>query len=70
MATRERFDEHLKCPACGKTGTAECSEKDHPWGNAAFSVDKILEGFKVVGHPKFRQDLTIQCECGATFKTW
>jgi hypothetical protein len=52
MIVVERWVENLRCPNCGKTGTARLSQADG-W---TVHVDKLPEGFYF-----------IQCESGSNF---
>lgn len=46
MIVRDRWVEILRCPQCGKTGSAELSTADRQsW---AVQVDSIPKGFKVI----------------------
>ena len=46
MIVRDRWVEILRCPQCGKTGSAELSTADgQSW---AVKVDRIPEGFNVI----------------------
>lgn len=46
MIVRDRWVENLRCPQCGRTGSAELSTADsQSW---AVQVDRIPEGFKVI----------------------
>jgi hypothetical protein len=47
MAARDRWSIDLKCPNCGKTGTADISEEDHPWvrGDIGRTIDFLSDGF-------------------------
>jgi hypothetical protein len=48
MAARDRYEIGLTCPKCGRRGTAEVSEDDHPYMRKPhFSVDEISEEFAV-----------------------
>jgi hypothetical protein len=41
----DEWDEDLRCPACGKTGTASLS---HAKGDQAPTVKNVSDGFKVI----------------------
>jgi hypothetical protein len=41
----EEWDEDLRCPQCGKTGTASLSQ---PNGDQAPTVQNVSDGFKVI----------------------
>jgi hypothetical protein len=51
MAERDQWTENLKCPRCGKTGSAELSQTNgqafHD-GDQAVRVDHVSEGSKAV----------------------
>jgi hypothetical protein len=51
MTTRDQWTENLRCPACGRTGSAELSQANgqafHD-GDQAVRVDHVSEGFKAV----------------------
>jgi hypothetical protein len=51
MTARDQWTENLKCPTCGRTGSAELSQASgqafHD-GDQAIRVDHVPEGFKAV----------------------
>ncbi|WP_141678195.1 hypothetical protein U8P73_15045 [Rhizobium beringeri] len=58
MTARDRWEVELKCPVCGKTGTAEVSQADG-WAfknDQSTRVDDTPEGFDYEfkdGRPRF-----------------
>jgi hypothetical protein len=49
MATRDRFEHHLKCSNCNNSGTVYDSEDDHPYmKDTGYRVDDLPDDFKVV----------------------
>jgi len=58
MSARDRWDIQLKCPICGKTGTADVSQADG-WAferDSSTRVDSVPDGFDYrmeKGRPKF-----------------
>ena len=46
-AQRDSYRLDLRCPQCGKTGTAAVSEEDYPFTqNRHFSLDSLTPGFR------------------------
>ncbi len=43
MAALDRFTINMSCSACGRKGTVDVSEKDHPYmkPHAGFSIDRV-----------------------------
>ncbi len=48
MTTRDNWQVHLSCPACGAIGEAEVSEDDHPTApqTGTLTVDRVSDGFR------------------------
>jgi predicted RNA-binding Zn-ribbon protein involved in translation (DUF1610 family) len=48
MTTRDNWQVHLNCPACGAVGKAEVSEDDHPHAplTGTLTVDRVSDGFR------------------------
>ena len=60
MTTREHWLENLRCPQCGKTGTAELSMADgHSW---IVRPDSIPAGFKIVESENSRNFYCAFCD--------
>lgn len=54
MAARDRWEVTVKCPKCGRTGTVDVSEDDHPWMRGdTRRIDAVSEGVSadLEGHP-------------------
>ena len=53
LRMKDEWNERLRCPACGKTGTAGLAQGD---GGETPAVQSVPDGFKVIGTrfgPKF-----------------
>ena len=48
MTTRDNWQVHLGCPACGAVGVADVSEDDHPYAaqTDTLTVDRVSDGFR------------------------
>jgi len=48
MTTRDNWQVHLSCPACGAIGEADVSEDDHPYAalTGTLTVDRVSDGFR------------------------
>jgi hypothetical protein len=70
MAGRDREQMIMKCPGCGKSGTAEVSTTDSMFAkNEGFSVDKFPGGFSLAKDGGGVQAKTeVRHECGTTFR--
>jgi transposase len=64
MAPRDRWTSNLICPTCGRQGTAEISEADHPWiSGPDRTIDSWSLGFVVIpGEANFTQQIVCE-EC-------
>lgn len=69
MASKDRFTMPLECPACGKSGEANCWQEDG-WsfvkGNRGTSVTNVTTGFTRVKERSFwGDDINFVCDdCG------
>jgi hypothetical protein len=69
MAIRDHYKIGLKCPKCGKTGTAEASESDHGYGSQGFLIDKYPVGFAEANFSDIRRWHKVMClECKVPFQ--
>jgi predicted RNA-binding Zn-ribbon protein involved in translation (DUF1610 family) len=48
VTTRDTWQVHLSCPACGAIGEAEVSEDNHPYAlqTGTLTVDRVSDGFR------------------------
>lgn len=61
-ASRDRFTIDLKCPKCGKPGTAEVSEDDYPFMRSpGFRIDQIPDGFVETRYSDRRVETFVKC---------
>jgi hypothetical protein len=61
MAARDRWTSNLICPTCGREGTAQISEADHPWvRDLDRTIDSWSLGFLVIPG---KTNLTQQIVC-------
>ena len=69
MAARDHTHLTLKCPKCGKTGTAEVSTADHPYMRTdEFKVESLPDGFIVTRHSKWQCETQFACtDCMVPF---
>jgi len=62
MTARDSWVETLKCPNCGKTGSAELSQSDRYAfirGDRRTSPDRVPAGFKIV---EGAEDIDLFCK--------
>lgn len=65
MASRDRFEIKLKCPECGKEGTAKAEEADgirYSKGDKTTFIKALPTGFKEVARPSKMGSVDIECE--------
>jgi hypothetical protein len=67
-AQRDSYRVDLKCPSCGRLGTAVVSEEDYPFtDNRRFSVDDVTLGFRVQNAGGAVSEMEIDCsECNVS----
>lgn len=63
MSSREQFSVELRCPVCGKTGTAHWSEWERPtkYSGLGRQIEDITKGFVVVPAATSRSQPSVRC---------
>lgn len=65
MGSKDRYAIQLKCPTCGRQGTADLVENDYSYTPPETSVERVSDGFHVTKEGGTLNKTEIVCsKCG------